>query len=70
MMERWLQITCDGCGETECNTMPNETVDSFRREMRVSGWRKTGRFDFCGRCRREPSIDKNLSIFDSRNSGT
>ena len=66
-MERWLQITCDGCGETECNTAPNETVASFRLEMHHQyRWRKVGRFDYCGRCVKDGTAARRENIFNVR----
>lgn len=33
MIERWLQITCDRCGETDNATAPNMTVAEFRKDL-------------------------------------
>lgn len=51
MIERWLQITCDGCGETETTDAPDETKAGLRKYMAGYGWR-TGRGsrDYCRGC--------------------
>jgi hypothetical protein len=50
MIEKWLQITCDGCGETETNSFPNETNKTFREFMAQYGWKSIGKLDYCRKC--------------------
>jgi hypothetical protein len=33
VMERWIQITCDRCGETANSTIPDLTFAEFRKEL-------------------------------------
>lgn len=33
MIERWLQITCDSCGETDNSTAPDMTIIEFREKL-------------------------------------
>lgn len=47
MIERWLQITCDNCGETDNSTAPNMTAVEFLRDLRQSSWRKIGSDHAC-----------------------
>jgi hypothetical protein len=63
MMERWLQISCDGCGATECNTSPNQSASDFRWEQSHSGWRKRGRRDYCGQCVKDGTARRGETIF-------
>lgn len=46
MIERWLQITCDHCGETDNSTMPNMTVAEFLADINPP-WRKVGKLHAC-----------------------
>ncbi len=50
MIEKWLQYTCDGCGETETADAPNETAAECRRRIREYGWANRGRLDYCPEC--------------------
>jgi hypothetical protein len=49
MIERWLQITCDECGETDNSTMPNMTVRAFFTSLGGLFVRRRKR-DLCKRC--------------------
>ena len=50
MIERWLQITCDHCGETTNSTMPDMTIAEFMAEIRPL-WRRLGKKHVCSeRC--------------------
>ena len=54
MIERWLQITCDDCGETDNATMPNMTVAEFLRDSGKPGrrmWVRVGAKHYCRNCR-------------------
>ncbi len=54
MIERWLQITCDDCGETDNSTAPNMTVDEFLRDSGKPGrraWVRVGAKHYCRSCR-------------------
>lgn len=48
MIERWLQITCDHCGETDNSTAPNMTIAEFRVDLSRC-WRKVGNQDACSK---------------------
>lgn len=61
MVESYLQITCDGCGDTQSSDIPNMTREKFRKELRRFGWRNYGRFDYCG-CAKSK---RGYSMFDS-----
>ncbi len=50
VIEKWLQYTCDGCGETETADAPNESVAECRRRIREYGWVNHGRLDYCPDC--------------------
>lgn len=50
MIEKWIQITCDACGNTESGTAPNETAKLFREEMQQWGWKNVGALDYCREC--------------------
>lgn len=49
MIERWLQVTCDHCGETDNSVAPNMTVAEFMRDLRVSTWRRVGNQHACSK---------------------
>ena len=51
MIERWLQITCDGCGDTEPATVMDITTKEFRSECKKKyGWKNYGKLDYCPKC--------------------
>lgn len=50
MIEKWLQYTCDGCGNTEASGDSNATAKEVRQEIRKFGWRNYGRLDYCKDC--------------------
>lgn len=51
MIEKWLQYTCDGCGETEQSGTPNITAKEIRAELYSGyGWRNYGKLDYCPYC--------------------
>ena len=47
VIERWLQITCDGCGETDNSTFPNCTVQDL---LTSSGFVVRGKRHLCRSC--------------------
>ena len=49
MIERWLQITCDHCGETDNSVMPHMTVVEFMKYLKQSGWRRVGNKHACSK---------------------
>jgi len=49
VIERWLQITCDRCGETATSTDSDMTIREFRNELGKFFKRRKGR-DLCERC--------------------
>lgn len=50
MIERWLQVTCDYCGETETSTSPDQTATEFLADISPP-WRKVKRGHACSeRC--------------------
>ncbi len=49
MIEKWLQFTCDRCGETDNSTTPDMTVAEFRREARIKRIRNQ---DLCVECQK------------------
>lgn len=50
MIEKWLQYTCDGCGETDSSGDPNESAKDVRARIKEYGWRNYGRLDYCKSC--------------------
>jgi len=51
MIEKWIQYTCDGCGETESDGDPNVSAKDVRARIKKDyGWRKYGRLDYCPDC--------------------
>jgi len=50
MIEKWLQYTCDGCGETEQCGDPNATAKEVRKHIKQYGWKNIGRLDYCQAC--------------------
>lgn len=46
MIERWLQITCDHCGETDNSTVPNMTIKEFLCDIKPS-WYRVGNKHAC-----------------------
>ena len=51
MLEKWVQITCDGCGETTDDGDPHGTGKKFRKYLKDScGWVSFGRLDYCPTC--------------------
>jgi hypothetical protein len=52
VIEKWLEITCDGCGYTETSTESGQSVASFRKEMKAMfGWSFRKGCDYCGGCK-------------------
>jgi hypothetical protein len=49
VIERWLQITCDECGETDNSTWPNLTLREFRQDLGKLFVKRGGR-DLCAEC--------------------
>lgn len=51
MIEKWLQYTCDGCGETETDGTPNISAADVRKHIRTQyGWKNFGSLDYCREC--------------------
>lgn len=50
MIEQYLQITCDNCGDVNPSDTPNITAAKFRFEMKKYGWRNYGKLDYCRKC--------------------
>lgn len=50
MIEKWLQYTCDACGETEQAAAPNESARECRQRIKGYGWANFGRLDYCPNC--------------------
>lgn len=50
MIEKWLQYTCDGCGETDQSGEPNESARDVRTRLKGYGWQNFGRLDYCPDC--------------------
>lgn len=51
MIESYLQITCDNCGEVDPSDIPNITMAEFRKSLHKYGWVKIGGKDYCQNCR-------------------
>jgi hypothetical protein len=49
MIERWLQITCDSCGETDNSTAPNMTIVEFMSDLSRTFVRR-GSMHLCTQC--------------------
>lgn len=49
MIERWLQISCDVCDETDSSTTPNMTIAEFMTEV-SRHFRRFGRRHLCRSC--------------------
>lgn len=75
MIETSLQITCDGCGETEMHHEMDVTRQSVRAYLKLHyGWRSYGKLDYCRACvnngeakRRETNMG--LTIVRAGNGG-
>lgn len=51
MIETWYQWTCDGCGETDNSTVPNEAKSEVRSGLSKAGWKHyAGDLDYCPKC--------------------
>ena len=50
MFEKWLQWTCDGCGETDMEPHPDTTIKESREWMKEGGWVCNRNGDFCPKC--------------------
>jgi hypothetical protein len=48
MIEHWIQLTCDRCGEPEQAGSSNITVREARLEMGIA---RIKGYDICGRCK-------------------
>lgn len=48
MIERWTQLTCDRCGETEQAGMSNITLKEARKE---TGIERVKGYDVCPSCK-------------------
>lgn len=64
MIESYLQITCDGCGVVEPDSVPYTTYKVFRQEMRKYGWRNYGKLDYCSICVANSKATDHYSIFE------
>ena len=72
MIETWLQISCDGCGNTlagdKCNHYapnPDLTKTEYRAHLKSKGWRCVGRNDYCPDCVSKDVHRAGKSCFDS-----
>lgn len=72
MIESWLQITCDGCGDspegekwTHYCPMPNVTRADFRASLKAKGWRSVGQHDYCPECVKRGTHRAGKSVFSS-----
>ena len=48
MIERYIEITCDVCGEIEWSPS-NVGLVEFRRDF-IAGWKRKGALDMCPGC--------------------
>lgn len=71
MIESWLQVSCDGCGDsprgeqrTHFHPMPNTTRGEFRADLKASGWRSVGAKDYCPDCVDEGKHRAGTSVFE------
>lgn len=48
MIERWLQITCDCCGETDNSTAPSMTIVEFMADISPP-WHRVGAKHACSK---------------------
>ena len=64
MIEAYLQITCDGCGNVEPDGVPNTTYKALRQEMRGYGWCSYGQLDYCSKCVANEKAKRRYSIFE------
>lgn len=65
MIETHIQITCDGCGETEVCDIANTSKTAFRVEMKKYSWRNYGNLDYCGDCVKKGRLERKESMFTS-----
>lgn len=63
MIESFLQIICDGCGETESDDVANSTYKALRKEMEKYGWRNYGKLDYCRICVDIGKAEQQYSMF-------
>jgi len=63
MLEKYLQITCDGCGETETTDGIQNTANGFRQKMFKYGWRNYEKLDYCNNCVVTGIAKKRNSVF-------
>jgi hypothetical protein len=50
MIEKWWQVTCDGCGEPDNACTPNLTLAEFREELKLQYWKVKKGKEFCAAC--------------------
>lgn len=67
MIERWLQVTCDGCGDTGFAVAPDATASEARRDTKMK--RRLG-MDLCQRCDGEMREKIPVSESNGRESST
>jgi len=66
VIEKWLQYTCDGCGETEQSGNPNESARDVRARIKEQyGWRNVGRLDYCPECVKRGLAAQRAEGFDN-----
>jgi len=66
VIEKWLQYTCDGCGETEQSGDPNESARDVRARIKEQyGWRNFGRLDYCPECVKRGLAAQRAEGFDN-----
>jgi len=49
MFEKFVQLTCNGCGDID-EQLSDGTVTEARKSMRKYGWRHSGCRDYCRSC--------------------
>lgn len=65
MIEKWLQYTCDGCGDTDQSGDPNESARDVRARIKEYGWRNVGRLDYCPDCVKHGLAAQRAEGFDN-----
>lgn len=63
MVESYLEISCDGCGDLDSSDASNITQKEFRKSLRRYGWRSYGTLDYCRKCVDSGVAAEKQSIF-------
>jgi len=64
MIESFLQVSCDGCGNTEQGGESNQTRANLALDLRDRGWLVVRRLHYCPDCVRIKAHVGHQSIFD------